>query len=92
MGLSAGTTLQAGSGHRDRGNVVDNDKSSLKWVPALLALQKTLPDRLCCSPATFFAKCKSKKTHKEVAETMGAGGQDSTAASGPSAPVVHCRF
>ena len=25
-------------------------------------------------------------------ETMGAGGQDSTAASGPSAPVVHCRF
>ena len=25
-------------------------------------------------------------------ETMGAGGQDSTAASGPSAPVVHCHF
>ena len=25
-------------------------------------------------------------------ETMGAGSQDSTATSGPSAPLVHCRF
>ena len=29
--------------------------------------KKTLPDRLRCSQGTFFAKCKSKKTHKEVA-------------------------
>ena len=54
--------------------------------------KKTLQDRLRCSQASFFAKCKSKKLTRTLHETMGAGGQDSTTISGQSAPVVHCHF
>ena len=39
---------------------------SVKNGDELFWWEKKLPDRLHYSPATFFAKCKSRKTHKEV--------------------------
>ena len=52
----------------------------------------TFPDRLRCSQPTFFAKCKIKKTHKDIDEPWVPLAMASTTTSGPSASGVNCRF
>jgi hypothetical protein len=54
--------------------------------------KKTFLDRLRCSQATFFAKCKIKKTHKDIDEPWAPLAMASTTTSGPFASGDNCHF
>ena len=67
--------------------------SKLKPAPSSFGGKETFIGQTALLPSYILCKMqKQKNSQGSRMETMGAGGQDSTAASGPSAPVVYGHF
>jgi hypothetical protein len=67
--------------------------SKLKPTPSSFGGKENFTGQTALLPSYILCKMqKQKNSQGSRMETIGAGGQDSTAASGPSAPVVYSHF
>jgi len=68
--------------------------SKLKPAPSSFGGEKNFTGQTALFPAKYILRKMQQQKNSQGSrmETMGAGGQDSTAASGPSAPIVHSHF